>query len=231
MHFRKDLYFQKNNRGRHVLYCCSAHASWSPFPRKDLRFHKNNREARASCIAAPGTTPGHRSPGRISAFIRITAGRASCIAAPGTPPCSRINRICSAGRRTGRRNPSPRRTAISRGTSSSISKRNRSRPCLSLRSVHSLISSLSISRKKDIKIFPPVIFHTDPMTGIRARTITNCQLISGCRPRSAIYIQRIIRFVIMNSALFFHSHLSFNRFPSHFSHKTAPCAGTILIIS
>ena len=43
MHFRKNLYFQKNNRGRHVLYCCSAHASWSPFPRKDLRFHKNNR--------------------------------------------------------------------------------------------------------------------------------------------------------------------------------------------
>ena len=44
MHFRKDLYFQKKNRGRHVLYCCSAHASWSPFPRKGLRFHKNNRE-------------------------------------------------------------------------------------------------------------------------------------------------------------------------------------------
>ena len=44
MHFRKDLYFQKNNRGRHVLYCCSAHAFWSPFPRKGLRFHKNNRE-------------------------------------------------------------------------------------------------------------------------------------------------------------------------------------------
>ena len=44
MHFRKNLYFQKNNRGRHVLYCCSAHASWSPFPRKGLRFHKNNRE-------------------------------------------------------------------------------------------------------------------------------------------------------------------------------------------
>ena len=43
MHFRKDLYFQKKNRGRHVLYCCSAHASWSPFPRKNLRFHKNNR--------------------------------------------------------------------------------------------------------------------------------------------------------------------------------------------
>ena len=43
MHFRKKLYFQKNNRGRHVLYCCSAHASWSPFPRKNLRFHKNNR--------------------------------------------------------------------------------------------------------------------------------------------------------------------------------------------
>ena len=43
MHFRKNLYFQKNNRGRHVLYCCSAHASWSPFPRKNLRFHKNNR--------------------------------------------------------------------------------------------------------------------------------------------------------------------------------------------
>ena len=44
MHFRKDLYFQKKNRGRHVLYCCSAHAFWSPFPRKGLRFHKNNRE-------------------------------------------------------------------------------------------------------------------------------------------------------------------------------------------
>ncbi len=156
---------------------------------------------------------------RLLVTVRIAAGRASCIAAPGTTPCSRINRICNAGRRTGRRNPSPRRTAISCGTSSSISKRNRSRPRLSLCSVHSLIPSLSISRKKDIKIFPPVFFHTNPMTGIRVRTITNCQLISGCRPRSAIYIQRIIRFVIMNSALFFHSHLSSNRFPSRFSEK------------
>ncbi len=173
MHFRKDLYFQKKNRGRHVLYCCSAHASWSPFPRKNLRFHKNNRG---------------------QGVLYYCSGYASLL---------------------------PHQSDLQRR------QKNRQKKS----SVHSLIPSLSISRKKDIKIFPSVIIHTDPMTGIRARTITNCQLISGCRPRSAIYIQRIIRFVIMNSALFFHSHLSFNRFPSHFLHKTAPCAGTILIIS
>ncbi len=43
MHFRKNLYFQKNNRGPGVLYCFSGYDSWSPFPRKNLRFHKNSR--------------------------------------------------------------------------------------------------------------------------------------------------------------------------------------------
>ena len=206
MHFRKDLYFQKKNRGRHVLYCCSAHASWSPFPRKDLRFHKNNRGQGVLyyCSGYASLLP-HQSDLQRRQKNRQ---KKSC----SWPHCHKPrNQLFYTQAK-----PLPPVSAF----------------CSQPESVSALCSqpesvSALCSQPDFVSLHKQEKGHQD----LPVRYYPYGPVISGCSPRSAIYIQRIIRFVIMNSALFFHSHLSFNRFPSHFSHKTAPCAGTILIIS
>ncbi len=230
MHFRKDLYFQKNNRGRHVLYCCSAHASWSPFPRKNLRFHKNNRGQGVlhCCSAHASWSP---FPRKDLCFHKNSRGQSVLYCCSGytslLPHQSDLHR-----RQKNRQKKSFPSAHCHKPRHQLFYIQEKPFPPLPVSALCSQPDSVSLHKQEKGHQDLPVRYY--PYGPDDRHQSQNChQLSAHLRLQSPLCDLYSKNHSIRNNEFrsFFPFPSVFQPFSVSFLRKTAPCAGTILIIS
>ena len=226
MHFRKDLYFQKNNRGRHVLYCCSAHASWSPFPRKNLRFHKNNR-GQSVLYCCSGYDSWSPFPRKDLCFHKNSRGQSVLYCCSGD--ASLLPHQSDLHRRQKKSFPSAH---CHKPRHQLFYIQEKPFPPLPVSALCSQPDSVSLHKQeKGHQDLPARYFPYGPDDRHQSQ---NChQLSAHLRLQSPLCDLYSKNHSIRNNEFrsFFPFPSVFQPFSVSFLRKTAPCAGTILIIS